>query len=304
MLNTDHALYSYKAFGLQIASEIPLPELQPYDGPPKVVIKLGRIPDCMDEVTEYNEHHKAGEKKLFFQVKDVGKYYINNGNQIIIEPEDHADGRAIRLFLLGLAMGALLFQRGILPIHGSVISMGEYCFVLTGVQGAGKSTLASAFRKEGYPILTDDVAAIYFDEAGTPYVHPSYPQQKLWKDSLLAIGDPTELFPSIHGRLDKYAVAIPDMFCDTPKKLAAIFEIKPEEGVEVRVTKLSGTSRLTLILNNIYRYDFIKGLGLGIEVFRYSAAIAGKASVFIITRPKGTFTMEKQMELIKKHFGR
>ena len=98
----------------------------------------------------------------------------------------------MRLFLLGTSFGALLMQRGILPLHGSAMVVNGRGVVFTGMSGAGKSSLLAAFRKKGYPFLTDDVVAVTVDTAGTAWIHPSYPQQKLWRDSTKAVGVDTD----------------------------------------------------------------------------------------------------------------
>jgi hypothetical protein len=53
-------------------------------------------------------------------------------------------------------------------------------FVGTG--GAGKSTIAGALAREGYPILGDDVAVLE-EISEEYYVRPAYPHVRLWPDS-------------------------------------------------------------------------------------------------------------------------
>ena len=190
------------------------------------------------------------------------------------------------------------------PIHGSAIVVDGYCFIITGSQGAGKSTLAAALKKKGYAILTDDIAAVAFDEKGIPWVYPSYPQQKLWRDSLESMGNDVSSFSNIYGRVDKYAVSIHDIFCETPKKLAAIYEVRKENCQVVGINKLSGIDKLLVIMNNIYRLGFVSGLDLKEETFRYSAALAKQVSISRIIRPDRLFTMEDMTILLEKDFKR
>ena len=55
--------------------------------------------------------------------------------------------------------------------------------VLAGPPGAGKSTLAAAFARFGYAVLSDDVAVLEQLE-GALHVQPAYPQLRLWPDSV------------------------------------------------------------------------------------------------------------------------
>ncbi|ACV63150.1 HPr kinase [Desulfofarcimen acetoxidans DSM 771] len=300
MIENKDAVYS--AFGICISSEIPLPELLPGAGVPDVHIIAGKVPEYIDEVIAGNEYYQAGKNQLLLHVKGVASYYIKNGSQIIVEPVQKAETCAVRLYLLGSAMGALLLQRGLLPIHGSAIAAGKYCFIITGVQGAGKSTLASAFKNKGYSILTDDIAAVAFDQAGNPLVLPAYPQQKLWKDSLaLLVNNPTS-YPNIWGKFNKYAISIQDNFCGIPQKLTAIYELRKENCPGVSMNRFSGMGKLSVIMNNIYRSGFIRGLNLAEESFRHSAALAQQVAVSGIIRPDGMFTIEEQIALLKRDF--
>ncbi|MEL7567611.1 MAG: hypothetical protein AAGU27_22415 [Dehalobacterium sp.] len=284
---------------MKIASEIPIPELQPCSGIPNVRITIGNVPKEIIGAIESHAYYQAGKNQLLFHIKNVGSYYIANGKEIIIDSAPNAEIRVIRLFLLGSAMGVILFQRGIFPIHGSAVAVNEYCFITTGIRGSGKSTLAAAFKERGYSVLTDDIAAVAFDQEGVPWVYPSYPQQKLWKDSLASMGHEVSSLSSIYGRIDKYAVPIKDQFCEIPKKLAGIYEVRKENCQNVSLNRLSGMDRLATIMNNIYRWTFVHGLNLNEAAFRYSAALAKQVSVSRIIRPDGVFSVEDQANLIE-----
>jgi len=293
--------YHYCAFGLKIASDISMPELQLCPGifGADVNIAMGKVPKNIKDAIESRANFQAGKNQLLFQIKNVGSYYIEKGNQIIIEPDPNGELKAIRLFLLGSAMGAVLFQRGIFPIHGSAVSFNEFCIIITGNQGAGKSTLAAAFKEKGYEILTDDVAAVSFDSEGMPWVYPSYPQQKLWRDSLESMGNEVSSLSNIYGRIDKYAVTIQDNFCRTPIRLAGIYELWKEHCQNVELNKLSGMAKLSVIINNIYRFGFVHGLDLKEETFRYATSLGKQISVSRIIRPDGMFSAKDQLSVIE-----
>ena len=97
--------------------------------------------------------------------EQVARYLVSGGCEIIIEPHPTATEKDVRLFLLGSAMGALLLQRGIWPLHGSAIAGRSGAALFVGVSGSGKSTLVGAFHQRGFQVLADDVCAI---TAGSP----------------------------------------------------------------------------------------------------------------------------------------
>ena len=72
---------------------------------------------------------------------------MRGGNRISFSPAAGAEETAVRLYLLGTCMGALLFQRKLLPLHGSAVVINGKAYAFVGDSGAGKSTLAAAFLK-------------------------------------------------------------------------------------------------------------------------------------------------------------
>ncbi len=292
--------YPYRAFGLNIVSAIPLPELPSASGIPAVRIEVGATPSGIAGAPVSTGHFQAAPGQLLLWVPKVGNYWIENGNQIVVEPAPASDPKAVRLFLLGSALGALLMQRGILPIHGSAVVKGKLCCIITGARGAGKSTLAAALRRQGYRLLTDDLAAVGFDATGRPLVYPAYPQQKLWRDSLAATGNAGAAGGRIYGRVDKYAIPVVQSFCDTPQRLGAIYELRVASDGGVNFVALRGLDKLTLIMKNIYRPGFAGGLGLREALFRQAAGLAGHSAVARITRPAKGFTMADQVALVEE----
>ena len=95
--------------------------------------------------------YQSAPRQFLLKISRVARYLVSDGNEIIVDPEPDADLSAIRLFLFGSAFGALLHQRGILPLHGSAIVTSRGAVVFAGVSGSGKSALACAFHRQLNP---------------------------------------------------------------------------------------------------------------------------------------------------------
>ena len=103
-------------------------------------------------------------------------------------------------------------------------------YAIVGDSGAGKSTLASAFLKQGYKLLSDDVIAVSVSQENPiPYVTPSYPQQKLWQESLNIFGMENSNYRSIYGRENKYCIPVTKALLRHPLPLAGVFELVKTE---------------------------------------------------------------------------
>lgn len=301
--------FCYKVYGLYIESDILLPELlTTIDTPntPEVTISLGKVPAEISGAIEKTKSYQMAKNQFLFQVSGVGRYYVTNGNCIVMEPAEQANESYLRIFLLGTAFGALLMQRGILPIHGSAVVINGCCVIFTGVSGAGKSTLLAAFRKRKYSFLTDDVAAVTLDAEGIAWVQSAYPQQKLWRDSAETMGVNTDsLTPFYKGiSKDKFAVPVHKGFWQTPAPLVAVYELGAERCWDVTLRPLSGVDKLAVLLIHTYRPWLIDGLGLKAAHFKQCVAVAGQAAVSCLTRPEGVFCLEEQVRLVQQDMER
>ena len=113
-------------------------------------------------------------------------------------------------------------------MHGSVITEGETGILLTGHSGAGKSTTAHRFLAKGYHLVTDDVAATYFQDDAA-LVAPAYGHQKLWEDVLPSSGiGYTRVNREVDGRT-KYTVDREQQFWNAPVRLRLIVELVPAD---------------------------------------------------------------------------
>lgn len=302
-------MYRYKVFGLHITSDILLPELVTEvdnSEPPEVIISVGKVPAGITNAIEKTEIYQVVKNQFLFQVPGVGRYYVTNGNCIVVEPAEQAKESSVRLFLLGTAFGSLLMQRGILPIHGSAVVINRCCVIFTGVSGAGKSTLLAAFRKRGYSFLTDDVAAVTVDADGVARVHSAYPQQKLWRDSAETMGvDTASLTPFYRAiNKDKFAVPVHKGFWQSPAPLVAVYELGKEKCRDVTLRPLSGVDKLEVLMSHTYRPWLIDGLGLKGAHFKQCVAVAGQVAVSRLIRPEGVFSLGEQVRLVQQDMAR
>ena len=90
------------------------------------------------------------------------------------------------------------------------------------IAGAGKSTLAAAFLNIGHQLLSDDVIAISLSQDDRLVVTPSYPQQKLWENSIVHLGMETNSYNPLYKEVNKYAVPVAATFCSDQIPLAGV----------------------------------------------------------------------------------
>lgn len=293
----------YKAYGLLFSSELLIPELLEAEGTPDVVIKLGIVPDSLSNPVGVGARFQATPQEFLLRLIKIAGFYVTGGNEITVEPWGVDNDLNIRLFLLGSVFGALLQQRGYLVLHGSSIEINGKGVLFTGVSGIGKSTLAAAFQNKGYKVLTDDVSAVKINKDGIPYIMPGFPSLKLWKDAAIRMGaDVTGLSPVISNR-DKYRIDIEASFYDQPVRLQKIFILGTNDTSNIIVSEIASIGKLESLINNTYRYRFLKGQGVEHLHFQQCSCVTNKTAFYNVFRPQSGFMLDELVAAIEKEIG-
>lgn len=270
---------AYWAYGLSIHADLLCPELPPHPRPasvPDVTIRLlDRNAPALCPLSDRRFEVRPGHFRL--DVPGVARYSVEDGERILIEPMADSTPEKIRLFLLGSTMGALLYQRGLFPLHGSAVETPWGAMIFVGVQGAGKSTLAAEFHRQGYRLLSDDVCAVEHSPSGL-CILPALAQIRLCADAYQRLGTPQ----GSRFDVDKYVVPMGERYCPDPVPLRAI-HVLADDDVQ-RFEPLRGLSKVQSLLENLYRPFYLKGQRTQSEVSRMAGIIAQNASVVRVSR--------------------
>ncbi|OOZ97790.1 aldolase [Bacillus thuringiensis serovar oswaldocruzi] len=293
----------YKIFGLRVLSEIQLPELpriNEQEETMEVIIRTADLFQKWSEFTNTEQNFVVDKNVVMIRIPDTAIFSIQEGKQIIVSPMGNTCEDKIRLYILGICMGALLMQRGILPLHGSAINIDGKVYAILGNSGAGKSTLAAAFLSKGYTLLSDDVIAVTVSADKTPIVIPSYPQQKLWAESLNAFGMGTASYNPLFERETKYAVPVQSHFFSEPLPLAGVIELTKTEDENVELIRMEGLERLRTLFFHTFRKFLVTQLKLTEWHFTTSTSVINKVDMFHLKRPNNRFTAHELVSIILK----
>lgn len=218
-------MFTYSAYNLCIHSELPLPELIL----PQEDDIAGRLPDVVIHLRELSPSELSAADGGNFFLGDsflgnleVGKFLVQNGRQIVIEPVPGIEEAVIRSLILGPSLSVLLRQRGFLVLHASCVALEGTAIAFLGHSGWGKSTLAEAFHTKSYSIITDDLMAVKMD-ADQPIVFPGFPQVKLWSDAATSLGHSAEDLPLLHSMTEKLVHRFSEGFCQKPLPLKRLY---------------------------------------------------------------------------------
>ena len=116
-------LNAYWAYGFSIHTDLVCPELprhpHPTHDPDVTIILLPQEAGTLCPLPDRCYEVRPGCFRL--DVPGVARYRVEEGKRIFVEPLANASPEKVRLFLLGSTMSALLYQRGLLPLHGSAV---------------------------------------------------------------------------------------------------------------------------------------------------------------------------------------
>jgi hypothetical protein len=296
----------YKAFGFSITSEIPLQEL------PRISNDVDSI-DIEIEIEELGRkwfsktrNHNGfliKENVVMYKFENVAIFSMQDGKKISVSPLKDYDEDVARLIILGTCMGIILMQRKIFPLHGSSIVINKKAYAIIGDSGAGKSTLATAFLNQGFQLLTDDLIALSLGKENIPMVTPSYPQQKLWEDSLQNFGFEKHNYPSVYGRKTKYSVPVTTQYSTKSFPLGGIFELVKTDNADIKLEEIKGLKGFDAIYRNTYRNFIIPKLGIMNWHFNQTAIFLEKVNLYRLSRPTSDFNAPQLVLKILKIIG-
>ena len=286
---------AYAVYGLSIRSDIALPGLAaaPLADDADVDIRRERLP--IEECAPGG--YSATALGTLLNVPRVGRYLIRDGREILVEPRPAASDRNLRLFLLGSAFGALLHQRGLLPLHANAIDLGGRAVAFAGHSGAGKLTIAAWFHDRGCPILADDVCVIGFVD-GAPVAYPGLPRLRLWREALEASGRAVEEHLRSYDDTEKYDVPTRSPARD-PLPLDRVYLLG--RAPEAKITRLTGVDAVEALVANTYRGAYLRSIGRTGAHLTTCLRIARAIPVFEAARVWGFEAFDGQAERLDAH---
>jgi hypothetical protein len=244
----DEVDSTYTVFGLTIRSNLPIPGLTPlgtFFNAIDVGIHLGvspyaecAIPAGSEELTYVSTYtDETGNPALriwktadgaFLHLAyydDIQFWLDREGKSLWAAWPETSSLQDTASYLLGPVLGLLLRLRGVTCLHASAVALEDRSVVFVGSEGAGKSTTAAAFARQGHAIISDDIAALVESDKGFS-VAPAYPHVCLWPDSVEMLYGSSEVLPRLTLVSEKRRLAPGDhgtRFESRPLPLAAIY---------------------------------------------------------------------------------
>lgn len=292
-------MHIYHFYGLSVGSDMALPELLPMSFSattvPDVQIHQGNVAASgLEGGKALGPFLQTTQRQLWLTVPGVARFLIRDGHDIIYQPLENGDEDSIRVFMLGSCIGALLFQRGFLVLHGNAFEVEGHCVMCVGQSGAGKSTLAAEMMRRGQRIIADDVCPV--DANGNAI--PGMPRIKLWQDSADKLKIDTSGLRRIRPLLEKFNYPLGHQYCDSPLPIKSIYILNSHNEPNFKIERINGMDKFGPLKQNTYRYGYLKGMDLSQQHLKQCSQLAAKIQLSRIQRPRGSFQLEELADFI------
>lgn len=195
----------YRAYGLVLASDAPLPELTPIAGAESAAQADVRIRFLGPRQEFFSPSHwfmswtlptgdlwlscAKDERGYLLRFPELADFFIDfSGREIVCYAGRETPPLTTSHLLLNQVLPLVLNLRGSDALHATAILTPHGVCAFAGPTGAGKSTLAASFLRNGYPALSDDCLVLE-NSGGQILATPAFPGLRLWPDAVEALRD-------------------------------------------------------------------------------------------------------------------
>ena len=307
------AFHTYTAFGMQIASELALPGVfsvpATSDRPVDLALRYRDIPAICGErpanwfaITASNADSPDALQEVTIDFRGIARFRIRGTREIGIHPCPGVSAALTRAHLLGSAMGVLLHQRRLLPLHSSAVVAKGRVVAFAGRPGIGKSSLVAYFHARGYEVVCDDICALTLDDQGKPHAWPGLRHLKLCPDAAEYFGYAHSTPENNTSILDKCHVRLGNFVMPRPIPLDRVYVLQYSNPANPPgITRQTNREAAESIMSHTYRHGLLRTLGLARENFLQATMIAVRTPVFTVARQSGFELFESQSQILEDH---
>ena len=271
---------SYRLCGLKFDSDFDLPALPQWDGPPDaradVTCRLGEVParlDRPDHIAPLFQTSGTGEYLLV--LPGTGRILVRNGSEITVEPETGDATVNLSAILSDPILAVLWHQRGLLPLHASVVVFNGRAVALCGPAAVGKSTLAAILAGQGYQVIADGICVVDMHGSEDVLVPSGRTRLQLWRDALTELGIATDGLERALPHKERYFLDCGNGIAAQPYRLAAVVQVIRGALPPAALERLRGSQTADVLYGCVHSPRPAKALGRTQPIF---AAIMGMSS--------------------------
>ena len=293
--------FRYRALGLDITSSFPCSGFRPSQTATTgrdITVELGAVPESLDDLIYDRPLTQIRRDGVcLHRVPGIARYLIRERGMVMIEILPGATLERAITFLRGTPMALLCHQWGLVPLKAATVSIDGRAVLLSGSAACGKSTLALALALRGHDMLSDDICAFDATDPARPVVWPSFPEVRLWPDSLEALAPTLPASPPGPGGCQ--TVNANGWFQSLPVAPGAILVLDSTRGgLAPQCRRLSGLKAFQATMNAVLIPDIVR-LSFHDQIRMAPAArLASLSAVLIFRHPAGLEHVASQADRV------
>ena len=291
-------MFRYSAYGLTVESDLELRGLRVVE--PSVTsadVEVRCMPVPLSEEQAKGNWHRIEPRQSHLVWEGVGSFLIQDGLRIHYQQASEATHGSVSQAVLGPAMGLLLQQRGLVPLHASALAIDGVAIGIAGDSGMGKSTTAQALHSRHHVLVTDDIAALSCDD-GQVTVRPGHAALRLWPDSMLRVDVNPAAHERLHAETQKRRHDLSDGVATEPLRLASIVVLC--DGDEERLERLSAPHSAFELLRHYYYPELTGAVSSPSVLLQQCGDIAERLAVYRLHRRKTADAIAGMVALIER----
>ena len=304
----------YSAYGIVIHStyRLVLPRIKDHAVPaaPEIAFEPGAAALFAGALAQLREHVLREGWFHYLRLSDGSDYLrwpklfefliLADGRRILAYPLGGVSFEKLQTYLLSQVLSFALLRLGIETLHGTTLAVGNGAVTFLGDCGYGKSTLAAAFVREGFPLLTDDMLVI--KETGSKQLaYPGLPCLKLMPRTARALLGPCTEAAPINPFTCKRVIRLKQtQVVSAPRPLRAVYALKPprkDTQQNIAIRKLTGQKAWQELTRNTYNTAARNTQRLA-KQFAWAAHLARQLPVKSLSYPRSLRCLPQVVEQV------
>ncbi len=291
--------------GLRLRSEFPIEGAHASEregGPPDLRLGVASVPRSLVDPRLRNRHLQVGaDGSVLVNLPGTGRFLVEpDGRSVRVDPLTTVSAAELRGTLSGSVLGVVSYRMGRVPLHGSSVLFGSGAVAFAGPPGAGKSTLAGAFRQAGTRVLGDDLLPVEV-ASSLLRVYPAPGGLRLLPDAVETLGlEGDEGLHPVRG--GKWGIPLPPPPLE-PCTLRSIYLLSRKGSDPVSIEALQGPTAVVALTRALYRRRVAWALLGEAEVLARLASMAERAGVYRLQYPSTPEGLQGAVAAVREHEG-
>ena len=289
-------MYYYHAFNLRLSSAIELPFLPVAASGGDVSLRLMPSDGHAGPPPHMAWSYHVTPRLATLAYADLGTLAVVGGHEIQATLRPSADETLLPLYIISAALAVLLYQRGLIVLQASAVALNGKAAVFMSERGGGKSTIAAVLCGRGHRLLADDITAIDM-RRGYPEVIPAFPVVQIEPETSAALEVDPHRLRQIHPRERKHALEMVEGFCDVPRPLRAIYQLRT--GADNSVCSIPLQAGLAALMRSSYPNCLLQPGGL--DHLQQCSRLIGEVTVYHLLRRYVLADVAEQAHIVEGH---